>query len=85
MDIGDYGSQSDGAVFKNSNLGQAFINGKLDIPEPKQLPNYPEGGLLPYCWVGDEAFSCRMDLLQPYSRGTRGVRLSLAQKISITD
>ena len=48
VDIGDYGSQSDGAVFKNSNLGQAFVNGELDIPESKELTNYPEGGVLPY-------------------------------------
>ena len=27
VDIGDYGSQSDCAVFKNSNLGQTFVNG----------------------------------------------------------
>ena len=78
VDIGDYGCQSDGAVFKNSNLRQAFVNGELDIPEPKELPNYPKGGVLPYCWVGDEAFPCRMDLMQPYPRGRRGVRLSLA-------
>ena len=82
VDMGDYGSQSDGAVFKNLNLGQAFVNGELDILEPKELPNYPEGGILPYCWVGDEAFPCRMDFMWPYPRGTRGVRLPLAQKFS---
>ena len=59
-DIGDYGSQSDDADFKNSNLGLALFNGELDIPEPKELPNYPEGGVLPYCWEGDEAFQCRI-------------------------
>ena len=80
VDIDDYGSQSDGAVFKNSNLGQAFVNGELDTPEPKELPNYPEGGVLSYCWVGNEAFPCRMDLMQPYPRGTRGLRFPLAQK-----
>ena len=31
VDISDYGSQSDGAAFKNSNLRQAFVNGELDI------------------------------------------------------
>ena len=81
VDIGDYGSQSDEAVFKNSNLGKTFVNGELDIPQPKELPNYPEGGLIPYCWVADEAFPCRMDLMWPYPRGTRGVRLPLDQKI----
>ena len=68
-------------MFKNSNLGQAFVNGELDIPEPEELPNYPEGGVLPYCWVCDEAFPCRMDLMLPYPRGIRAVRLPLAQKI----
>ena len=31
VDIGNYGSQSDGAVFKHSNFGQKFINGDSDI------------------------------------------------------
>ena len=69
MDIGDYGSQSDGAVFKNSNFGQKFINGELDIPGPKSLPNYLQDGVLPHYIVGDEAFSCCMDLMRPYPRG----------------
>ena len=38
VDIGDYGSQSDGAVFKNSNFGQQFINGELDVPGPNLCP-----------------------------------------------
>ena len=40
VDIRDYGSQSDGDVFKKSKLGQQFINRELDIPAPKALPNY---------------------------------------------
>ena len=55
VDIGDYSSQSDGAVFKISTLGQQYINGQQDIPPPKALPNYPQGVLL-HCLVGDEAF-----------------------------
>ena len=75
IDIGDYGSQCDGAVFKYSNFGQQFINGELDIPGPKSLPNYPQGGVLPHCIVGDKAFPCRMDLMRPYPRGTKQNRL----------
>ena len=56
VDIGDCGSQSDGAVFKNSHLGEQFINGELHIPGSKALPNYPQGGVLPHCLVGDELF-----------------------------
>ena len=52
VDIGDYGSNADGAVFKNPLFGQAFVNGQLDIPPPKSLPNFPEGGPLPHVlWV----------------------------------
>ena len=81
VDIGDYGSQSDGAVFKNSHLGQQFINGQLDIPRPKALPNYPQGGVLPDCLVGDEAFPCRMDLMCPYPRGSKQNRLAWPEGI----
>ena len=81
VDIGDYGSQSDGAVFKNSHLGQQFINGQLDIPGPKALPNYPQGVVLPHCLVGDEAFPCRMDLMHPYPRGSKQNRLAWPERI----
>ena len=33
-DIGDYGSKSDGGIFKNSKFGQAFMNNELGIPGP---------------------------------------------------
>ena len=52
VDIGEYGSNADGSVFKNSLFGQTFINGQLDIPPPKPLPNFPEGGPLPSCICG---------------------------------
>ena len=41
VDIGNYGSQRNGAVFKHSNFGRKFIDGQLDIPGTKALPNYP--------------------------------------------
>ena len=41
VDIGEYGSNAEGAVFKNSEFGQAFMNGDLDVPGPEHLPNYP--------------------------------------------
>ena len=37
VDIGDYGSNADGSVFKNSLFGQAFVNGKLDFLPPQNL------------------------------------------------
>ena len=53
------------------NFGQAFINGQLNIPDPKPLPNYPKGGVLLYCIVADEAFPLRMDLMRPFPRAGR--------------
>ena len=66
VDIGDYGSNSDGGIFKNSKFGQAFMNNELGIPGPKTLDNWPEWGVLPHCIVADEAFPLRCDLMRPY-------------------
>ena len=56
IDIGEYGSNADGSIWKFSEFGKAFIQGTLDIPPLKSLPNFPEGGPLPHCIVADEAF-----------------------------
>ena len=66
VDIGDYGSNSDGGIVKNSKFGQAFMNNELGIPGPKTLDNLPEGGVLPHCIVADKAFPLRCDLMRPY-------------------
>ena len=41
VDIGQYGSNGDSGVFKGSLFGQNYMNGTLNLPGPKQLPNYP--------------------------------------------
>ena len=55
-------------------FGQVLINSELDLPGPKSLPNYCEGGVLPYLFVGDETFPLRLDLMKPFPRG-RSTRL----------
>ena len=42
VDIGNYGSQSDEAVFKHSNFGQKLINGELEYLNPKLCLIIPE-------------------------------------------
>ena len=71
VDIGNYGSNADGSIFKHSNFGQAFINGQLNILDPRLLPNYPGGGVLSYYIVADKAFCLRMDLTRPFPRGSQ--------------
>ena len=91
IDVGEHGSNSDSNVFRNSNLGTRFMQGHLDVPAPKALPNFPNMGDLPHCLVGDEAFPLRMDLMRPYPRAARAAlpqdqlvfnyRLSRARRI----
>ena len=67
VDIGDYGSNSDGAVFKNCAFGKAFMNNELDVPPPTSIPNYPSSGPVPYRFVADEAFPLHYDLMKPFA------------------
>ena len=77
IDIGDYGSNSDSAVFRNCNFGKAFMAGQLDLLPPKGLDNMPpgQGEYLPHCIVADEAFPIQADLLRPFPRDQHGTNL----------
>lgn len=66
--IGDYGSHSDGGVFKNSPIGQALEDGELDLPSPTNIPGSDVS--LPFVFVGDEAFQLRPDFMRPYPGGS---------------
>ena len=81
VDIGDYGSNADGAIFARSAFGQALLDGELDLPGPKELPNYPQGGVLPHCIVADEAFPLRPDIIRPYPRANRQMKLTREEQI----
>ena len=69
VDISEYGSNSDGNVFKYSKFGMKYMEGKLNTAPPKRLPNLPNEGPMPHVIVGDEAFPLRHDLMRPYPRG----------------
>ena len=68
VEIGDYGSNSGGALFKNCVFGKVFMNDELDVPPPTHLPNYPASGPVSYCFVADEAFPLCCDLMRPFVR-----------------
>ena len=70
IDIGQYGSNSDGAIFKDSEFGRAIMNDQLDVPDPVHFPNFLASGPVPYCFVADETFPLRCDLMRPFPRGT---------------
>lgn len=75
VDIGAYGSFSDGGVLRASALGQQLKNGTLELPEPSMLPN--SNILAPHVLIGDEAFQLRQDFLRPFP----GKQLSTMRQI----
>jgi len=66
VDVGAYGSQSDGGIFAKTELGRALDCNELQLPADKPLPAAAELGCLPHVIVGDEAFPMKRNLMRPY-------------------
>lgn len=65
VDIGGFGSSSDGGIFKASSIGSALENNRLGIPPPSNLPR--SRIVAPHVFLGDEAFQLQENFLRPYS------------------
>ncbi|GFV24547.1 DDE Tnp4 domain-containing protein [Trichonephila clavipes] len=70
VDIGAEGHNSDGGVFRNSIFGQSLEKGTLQLPFPLEIPGTTN--MLPFLFIGDEAFPLKNNLIRPYP----GVALS---------
>lgn len=68
IDVGEYGRNSDGRVFRESAFGKAVISKEIDLPEASALPGEPDSATFPYYFVGDEAFPLMENLMRPYPR-----------------
>lgn len=64
VDIGAFGSQSGGGVFKQSSFGIALDNSTLQIPDDSCLPGTDTK--FPYYMVADEAFPLKSYIMRPY-------------------
>ena len=64
VDVGDSGRQSDGSVYANSNLGYAIENHLLNTPPDSKISNSDR--VLPYVFVGDDAFGLKRHMMKPY-------------------
>ena len=76
VDVGNYGSNSDTGIFKHSHFGQKFLLNELGLLPRQPLPGFPQAGLLPHYFMGDEAFPLSVDLMRPYPGGQRGTKLA---------
>lgn len=73
IDVGGYGSQSDGGTLTASDFYQALIENKLKIPEKSKLPGSEFE--VPYFFVGDGAFPLMERIMKP----VKGTNLSEAE------
>lgn len=78
VDIGGEGRQSDGGIFRNSDIGRHFEEDHFMLPNAK--PIEINGPALPYVLLADEAFPLTTYMMRPYPRSG-----NLERKYSITD
>ena len=86
LDIGDAGRQSDGGVYKNSELGRQIDNNIINRLEPCPINGSDKS--YPYVFVADDAFQMKLFMLKPFARIDADVckkifnyRLSRARRI----
>lgn len=60
------GSNSDGGVWANSELGKSMESGTVDLPPSKHLLGTLHA--LPHTFVADEAFPLKHYLMRPYAK-----------------
>ncbi|XP_034935581.1 protein ALP1-like [Chelonus insularis] len=76
VDIGAYGSESDGGIFARSSFGKVLEEDKLNLPKEKtKLPG--SNMFTHHFFVGDEAFKISRHMMRPYP----GHELTTTQKV----
>lgn len=65
VDVGCQGRISDGGVFRNTSLCTKLNKNELNLPIDEPLPSKTE--MMPYVFVGDDAFALERYMMKPYS------------------
>ncbi|XP_011858328.1 PREDICTED: uncharacterized protein LOC105555895 [Vollenhovia emeryi] len=68
VDVGQFGSISDGGVWANTDFVEDLSSGDVPLPDPSPLPGSEMP--FPYVFVGDEAFPLTTYMMRPYPRKT---------------
>ena len=66
VNIGAYGSNSDGGIYSTSTLGRALEANTMNVLQDKAFANAPEDEPMPHVIVGDNAFQLKTYRLRPY-------------------
>lgn len=66
IDVGEYGRNSDGRAFQESNFGKKLVNGTLDLPDPSPLPGQDTN--FPFYFAADDAFPLMCSIMKPYTK-----------------
>lgn len=64
IDIGAYGKESDGGIFRHSNLSKKLETGALGVQRLSGLPGTET--TVPHVLLGDEAYPLKTYLMRPY-------------------
>nr|XP_054932013.1 uncharacterized protein LOC129387239 [Dermacentor andersoni] len=68
VEIGHFGSESDGGAFARSKFQELILANQIAIPEDSEIGSI---GKMPYVFVGDEAFPLETFMMRPYSRKSK--------------
>lgn len=66
VDVGAYGSNSDGGIFQDSAFYKLVLSKKLNIPQPSTIPGTDI--TVPFVFVADEAFPLSSNIMRPFPR-----------------
>ena len=87
VDVGEYGSNNDSGVLKNSKMGRMFARNEMNLPKAEKIDG--ETWNTPYFLVGDEIFPLTTWLMRPFAgsslinekRKVFNYRLSRARRV----
>ena len=66
--VGQYDSNNDSRILRDSKIGRRFRNGEMSIPESEKILG--DDLELPYFLVGDQIFFLQTWLMRPFSEKT---------------